>query len=99
MIQIGLSYIPADCRTALAVKDLVDWHREGKDWLEARALVLELHGSDNFTDAPQNIAFTILGWLYGENFGDAILKAVNCGYDTDCTGCYAWSNLGHHRWS
>lgn len=94
LIQIGLSYIPADCRTALAVKDLVDWHREGKDWLEARALVLELHGSDNFTDAPQNIAFTILGWLYGENFGDAILKAVNCGYDTDCTAATLGAILG-----
>lgn len=86
LIRTGLRYIPAQCRTARAVQDLLAWHAEGKNWLEARELILERHGSSNFTDAPQNIAFTILGWLYGEDFGDAILKAVNCGYDTDCTG-------------
>ena len=56
--------------------------------------MLEHHGHPNFTDAPQNIAFTILGWLYGEDFGDAILKAVNCGYDTDCTGATLGAILG-----
>lgn len=94
LIAIGLSYIPADCRTALAVNDLLVWHKEGKTWLEARELILKHHGRPNFTDAPQNIAFTILGWLYGEDFGDAILKAVNCGYDTDCTGATLGAILG-----
>jgi len=94
LIAIGLSYIPPTSRTALAVADLLRWHREGRDWIEARSLVLERHGSPNFTDAPQNIAFTILGWLYGEDFGDAILKAVNCGYDTDCTAATLGAILG-----
>ncbi|MBP1988849.1 ADP-ribosylglycohydrolase family protein [Paenibacillus eucommiae] len=94
LIDIGLSYIPEQCRTAQAVKDLLRWHEEGKDWIEARELILKHHGHDNFTDAPQNIAFTILGWLYGEDFGDAILKAVNCGYDTDCTGATLGAILG-----
>ncbi|UKS28688.1 ADP-ribosylglycohydrolase family protein [Paenibacillus sp. HWE-109] len=94
LIAIGMTYIPEDSRTAKALKDLLIWHQEGKDWLEARALILEHHGSDNFTDAPQNIAFTILGWLYGEDFEDAILKAVNCGYDTDCTAATLGAILG-----
>ncbi|NOU74402.1 hypothetical protein GC098_23900 [Paenibacillus sp. LMG 31458] len=94
LIEIGMTYIPADCRTAKALKDLLHWHKEGKDWLEARSLILEHHGNDNFTDAPQNIAFTILGWLYGEDFEDAILKAVNCGYDTDCTAATLGAILG-----
>ncbi|CAG7643790.1 hypothetical protein PAESOLCIP111_04556 [Paenibacillus solanacearum] len=94
LIRTGLRYIPAQCRTAQAVQDLLAWHAEGKNWLEARELILERHGSSNFTDAPQNIAFTILGWLYGEDFGDAILKAVNCGYDTDCTGATLGAILG-----
>jgi ADP-ribosylglycohydrolase len=94
LIRIGLRYIPEDCRTARALADLLSWHREGKTWTEARELILEHHGSPNFTDAPQNIAFTILGWLYGEDFGDAILKAVNCGYDTDCTGATLGAILG-----
>lgn len=86
LIAIGLDMIPSECRVARAVRDLLRWHAEGVDWQTARARILSVHGSDNFTDAPQNIAFTILGWLYGEDFGDALLKAVNCGYDTDCTG-------------
>lgn len=94
LIEIGMTYIPENCRTAKALKDLLHWHKEGKNWLEARSLILEHHGSDNFTDAPQNIAFTILGWLYGEDFEDAILKAVNCGYDTDCTAATLGAILG-----
>ncbi|WP_171720182.1 ADP-ribosylglycohydrolase family protein [Paenibacillus phytohabitans] len=94
LIAIGMKFIPADCRTALAIKDLLRWHREGKDWLTARELILQHHGHSNFTDAPQNIAFTLLGWLYGTDFEDAILKAVNCGYDTDCTAATLASILG-----
>ena len=94
LIETGLKHIPPDCRTAKALRDLIRWHQEGKTWIEARQLILEHHGNDNFTDAPQNIAFTILGWLYGENFEDAILKAVNCGYDTDCTAATLGAILG-----
>ncbi|TDF95555.1 ADP-ribosylglycohydrolase family protein [Paenibacillus piri] len=94
LIQIGLTYIPEECRTAKAVRALLQWYKEGKTWTEARELVLEHHGHPNFTDAPQNIAFTLLGWLYGEDFGDAILKAVNCGYDTDCTAATLGAILG-----
>jgi len=94
LITIAMSYIPESSRTAKAMRDLIQWHSEGKSWIEARALILEHHGHDNFTDAPQNIAFTILGWLYGEDFEDAILKAVNCGYDTDCTAATLGAILG-----
>jgi hypothetical protein len=45
--------------------------------------------------APRNVAFTVLGWLYGEgDFGKAICTAVNCGDDTDCTGATLGSLLG-----
>lgn len=94
LIRLGLDHIPPDCRVAGAVRDLLAWHRAGEDWQAARELILERHGSPNFTDAPQNIAFTVLGWLYGEDFGDALLKAVNCGYDTDCTGATLGAILG-----
>ena len=28
----------------------------------------------------------MIGWLYGTDFGDALCKTVNCGYDTDSSG-------------
>jgi len=94
LLEIGLSVIPKTCRVYAAVQEVIKAHREGRDWLEARNIVLEKHGHHNATDAPQNIAFTVLGWLYGKDFGDAILKAVNCGYDTDCTGATLGAILG-----
>ena len=94
LIEIGLKHIPTHSRTYRAVKDLICWHQQGKTWIESRSLILKNHGNDNFTDAPQNVAFTILGWLYGHDFEDAILKAVNCGYDTDCTAATLGAILG-----
>lgn len=94
LLEIGLSVIPPDCRTARAASDTVRWHAEGLDWVETRNRIIEKHGHVNFTDAPQNIAFTVLGLLYGQDFGDAICKAVNCGYDTDCTGATLGAILG-----
>jgi len=45
--------------------------------------------------APNNIALTMIGWLYGEDdFGMSICTAVNCGEDTDCTGATLGSILG-----
>ena len=37
-------------------------------------------------DAPENVGFTVAGFLYGEtDFGKAICLANACGEDTDCT--------------
>ncbi len=95
LIEIGLSLIPPDCRTALAVKDVLEWHRDGVSWTECRELLLEEHGHYNPQDSPQNQGIVTLGWLYGEgDFGDSILKAVNCGEDTDCTGATLGSIMG-----
>ncbi len=95
LIEIGLSLIPPDCRTARAVRDVLKWHREGVDWVECRELLLAEHGHYNPQDSPQNQGIVTLGWLYGEgDFGDSILKAVNCGEDTDCTGATLGSIMG-----
>ncbi|MFH1905086.1 MAG: ADP-ribosylglycohydrolase family protein [bacterium] len=44
--------------------------------------------------AAPNHGFTVIGWLYGKDFGDSLCKAVNCGYDTDCTGATLGALLG-----
>lgn len=46
-------------------------------------------------DAPENVAFTIAGWLYGEeDFGKSLCMAVACGEDTDCTCATLGAVLG-----
>ncbi|MFW6437986.1 MAG: ADP-ribosylglycohydrolase family protein [Armatimonadota bacterium] len=95
LIEIGLSLIPEDCRTARAVRDVLKWHREGVEWTRCRELLLDKHGHYNPQDSPQNQGIVTLGWLYGEgDFGDSILKAVNCGEDTDCTGATLGAIMG-----
>lgn len=94
LIDSSLEYIPDDSRVALAVKDTIGWYKSGIPYEEIRELILQKHGNPNFTDAPQNIAFTMVGLLYGESFADCLLKTVNLGYDTDCTAATLGSIYG-----
>ncbi len=45
-------------------------------------------------DAAENVGFVILGWLYGGDFGDRLIKANACGEDTDCTCATLGAILG-----
>ncbi|MGQ9629536.1 MAG: ADP-ribosylglycohydrolase family protein [bacterium] len=94
LLEIGLSLIPENCETAKAIRDAREAHSKGMDWKEARNFVLRRHYSPIAQYSPVNLAFQTIGWLYGEDFGDALCKAVNCGYDTDCTGATLGSILG-----
>lgn len=94
LIDIGLSYLPKDSLTARCLRAALAAHASGGDWLEARRRVIEVGYHINAQFSPPNIAFQIIGWLYGKDFGDALCIAVNCGYDTDCTGATLGSFLG-----
>jgi ADP-ribosylglycohydrolase len=90
----ALGFIPNDCITALAIKDLIRYYKSDVDWISARQKLIDSYGTSNFCFAPLNIAFTMLGLFYGEDFSDKLLKCLNCGYDTDCTAATAGSILG-----
>ncbi len=95
MIEAACGHIPADSPTCRAVADTVRWWDECRDWPEVRRRVVEAWGNENFTDTTQNVCFTILGWLASEgDFSRAICVAVNCGYDTDCTGATVGALMG-----
>ncbi|GHV67260.1 hypothetical protein AGMMS49928_03910 [Spirochaetia bacterium] len=60
--------------------------KEGNEGLEI--------GAPGF-DAPENVGFTIAGFLYGEgDFGKSICLANACGEDTDCTAATLGALLG-----
>jgi ADP-ribosylglycohydrolase len=94
LLEIGLSYVPEESQTYAAISAAIKAHGAGDDWKQARRRVLEATPHYNSQYSPVNMAFQAIGWLYGQDYGDAICKAVNCGYDTDCTGATLGSYLG-----
>lgn len=97
LIEIGLSKIPEDCRMARSVRLVLQCYDEGKTWLEARNTVLEANADigDGWFQAPSNVAYVVLGILYGGgDFKKSMITAINCGDDTDCTAGTVGSILG-----
>lgn len=94
LLEIGLAMIPNDCLTAKAIRTAMEAKAQGLDWVEARKRVMEVAYSPIAQFSPINLGFQTIGLLYGTDFGDAICKAVNCGYDTDCTGATVGAILG-----
>jgi ADP-ribosylglycohydrolase len=95
LIQFALSMIPSGCKVAIAVNTAVEASRSGKTWPQAREAVITVTEDLGWFQAPRNVAFTIIGWLYGDgDFGKSICIAINCGDDTDCTGATLGSIFG-----
>ena len=94
LIGIGLNMIPVHSLISRAVREAVWCSDHDLSWQEARERIVRIYGHHKPCNAPQNHAFTILGWLYGTDFGDRLCAAVNCGYDTDCTGATLGATLG-----
>ena len=95
LIQFALSTIPAKCKVAIAVNTAQEAKESGKTWVQAREAVIAATEDLGWFQAPRNVAFTMIGWLYGDDdFGKSICIAVNCGDDTDCTGATLGSIFG-----
>ncbi|MCX7805511.1 MAG: ADP-ribosylglycohydrolase family protein [Planctomycetota bacterium] len=94
LIRIGLSMIPISSHISRAIREAVWCWQRGLLWAEARERIASRFGHLQPCNAIPNHGFIILGWLYGEDFGDKLCKAVNCGYDTDCTGATLGALLG-----
>ncbi|HEX2948984.1 MAG TPA: ADP-ribosylglycohydrolase family protein [Armatimonadota bacterium] len=95
LLELALSKIPYDCRVARSIGIARDAYAQGVTWQEARNRVVEDSADLGWFQAPANVAFVVIGWLYGEgDFGKSLLIAVNCGDDTDCTGATLGSILG-----
>lgn len=95
LLHAGLAAIPQGSRVARCVRAALRfWEAEG-EYKKAFARLEGEFGDQNFTDTPINLGIIALGWLSSEgDHGKALLNAVNCGYDTDCTGATLGAILG-----
>ncbi|MHC5034422.1 MAG: ADP-ribosylglycohydrolase family protein [Planctomycetota bacterium] len=94
LIRIGLAMVPLSCAISRSMREAIWCWQNRLRWAEARQRVEQAFSYAQPCDCPPNHGFMVLGWLYGEDFGDRLCKAVNCGYDTDCTGATLGSVLG-----
>lgn len=94
-VRIGLSEIPANCRLAEAVHQVMSWSEECVTWEKAWERVAETYGEYHRTHTINNACLVLLGLLYSEgDFERAISIAVMGGWDTDCNGATVGSIMG-----
>ncbi len=85
-IAYALDCIPADSRVARSVRLVLDGYAAGKPWPDVRAEVVAANADWGYFQSPGNIAFAVMGLLWGEgDLKKSLLVAINCGDDTDCT--------------
>lgn len=95
LIEAALTFIPESCRVAKAVRLVLGEYDKGTDYRALREMIVKQSADIGFFQAPANIAFVVLGLIYGEgDFKKSIIYAVNCGDDTDCTGATVGAFLG-----
>lgn len=95
LLDTGLAMIPPDCRVAQAVRIARDAFREQLTPLDARGRIINALGADNYSDAPQNVGFGVMGLLYGKgDFGASVCTATNLGYSAQATGGSLGALLG-----
>ena len=96
-IDVGLAAIPKDSRMAQSIRLLFDCYEKGMPPMEAREVIFQANADigDGWFEAPSNVAYAVLGLLYGEgDFKKSMILAINCGDDTDCTGATVGATLG-----
>ncbi len=95
LIAIGLLMVPEGSGLARAIRAAVDAKKAGKDWRAAREDVIKASADTGWFQAPRDVGFTVIGWLYGDgDFGKSISIATNCGDDTDCQPATLGAILG-----
>ncbi len=98
VIEVGLSCIPENCRLTEAIKDVVDWYKNGLSQSQAEQKIherwneLEMH---HWCHAISNAQVIVYSILYGEkDYTKTIGLSVEIGFDTDCNGATVGSIAG-----
>jgi len=94
LIHVGLSMIPLASHIARSIREAVWCHQNGLSWGRARQRIESRFGHLQACNAVPNMGFVVIGWLYGDDYGDRLCKTVNCGYDTDSSGAALGPLLG-----
>lgn len=95
LIEKALTFVPENSRLARSIRLVLNSYDNHIPWQETRELIVQDNADLGWFQAPGNLAFVVLGLLYGE--GDmlqSLIYAINCGDDTDCTAATCGAILG-----
>lgn len=88
LLDVGLSFIPADSVICRMADDLRSWREREPDWRRVRDLLAASYGYHRYggnCHMVPNHGLILLALLYGEGDFQRSLRIVNsCGWDTDC---------------
>jgi hypothetical protein len=98
VIRAGLAQIPAKCRLARDIEEVLAWRREGRTYEQAVEAVHAKWDEKNphhWCHTNSNAQIVALALLWGNSdYGKTICLSVMPGFDTDCNGATAGSVLG-----
>lgn len=98
IIEAGLAQIPAKCRLADEVREMIKWRKEGISYDDAVRRIHAIWDENRLYDwyhTISNARIVALALLWSEgDFGDSIAKAMQPGFATDCNGATVGSIMG-----
>lgn len=82
VLEAALSYLPPSSKVQQSVQIVLNGYRNRLGWKKVREEVVEAFADTDLMLSPVNIAFVVIGLLYGEmDFDRAIYTAISCGGD------------------
>ncbi len=95
VIERALACIPAESRVACQIRLVLEEYDKGTPWRALREQIVAANADWGWFQAPGNLAFMVMGLLYGGGeMKESLLIAINCGDDTDCTAATVGAVLG-----
>lgn len=94
LLDTALASIPNTSLTYKCIRKSIDNFNAGMSYENNRNNLKDCFYNPISQYSPLSLGFQTIGWLYGNDFGDSICKAVNCGWDTDCTAATLGAILG-----
>ncbi len=95
LLTIGLSEIPAECRLAIAVRQVVEWIDAESDWEVLMQKMEDYHKGMSPVHTINNALVCVVGMAYGSlKPHESICLTVAAGLDTDCNGATVGNMAG-----
>lgn len=95
LIQKALAYLPENSSVRAVAQAVLHMHEQGKGVREIVDCAIRDFGHSESAMAPQNLAIVLAAFVtYQNDFLAAVMAAINCGFDTDCTGASLGAVLG-----